>query len=102
MCGSGLSEIFVDGLWFYGWSFYSPCAGHDACYGCQGQQEGKSKSDCDNAFYQQMMRECAKLAGNSYQRNNCEGTAYGYHWAVTRFGGGAFERGRESCGSPCK
>lgn len=42
---------------FSGFSFERPCRDHDQCYAnC-----GRLKSTCDNAFFADMSRECAKI-----------------------------------------
>ncbi len=96
--GCGPGEI---GDWFipdspFGFDFMGACNNHDRCYGCDGKRSGKSKFDCDWEFYQDMLKECAKVR-NPYRKAFCDGLAYNYYSKAGSYDQGRFDKARAKC-----
>jgi RHS repeat-associated protein len=83
-CGSGWTSVFIPDSWYGKYDFTSPCKQHDDCYGTCG----KPKRTCDQEFYRNMLTECGKLSG--IWLDDCTASAQTYHWAVHKFGLGAY------------
>jgi hypothetical protein len=65
------------------------------CYGCSGEKQGKSRSQCDSEFLEGMKGMCRFLPNPIA----CMGVAYSYYAGVRAFGGSDFTDGRkEDCG----
>jgi RHS repeat-associated protein len=90
VCGSdGNSQFFPDSI------FTAACGAHDDCYGCSGEKQGKSRSQCDSEFLEGMKGMCRFLPNPIA----CMGVAYSYYAGVRAFGGSDFTDGRkEDCG----
>jgi RHS repeat-associated protein len=93
-CGSGWSEIFPDKGWFGVFDFTGACQDHDDCYGdCQ-----RSKSSCDDAFYEDMRAECRRTSW--IWKMDCYSSAKTYYEAVKRRGQGPYDRAQQACQCP--
>jgi RHS repeat-associated protein len=87
----------VCGTWWNDWAindkpagndFSSCCKEHDDCY----DECGKTKEECDNAFYNCMSRKCAENMGGK----QCYDKANQYWWSVDRFGKGAYDKAQKT------
>jgi hypothetical protein len=83
------------GSWWNDWAvpekpggndYSSCCKEHDDCYG----ECGKTKEECDDAFYKCMERKCKQNFGGK----KCLKWANRYWGAVDEHGGGAYEIGQ--------
>ncbi|NOX20275.1 MAG: hypothetical protein GXO99_03305 [Nitrospirae bacterium] len=74
-----------------GYSFVKPCSNHDKCY----RSCGRSKVECDNIFFNDMKEVCQNLNGLWYY--DCISTAQLYYYAVTIFGGPAYNKAQKHC-----
>lgn len=94
-CGPGtLGDIVFPDNWFGWYSFESACSQHDNCYGTCG----RSKTQCDDEFLQNMLNTCASLTAGSYWRNHCEGIADIYYEAVRSRGQNSYNSAqKEAC-----
>jgi RHS repeat-associated protein len=72
------------------WDFSGACATHDSCYSTLG----RSKSWCDDQFYDDMVSSC----GSSL---SCIAVAGIYRSAVGMFGCSGYKSGQRSAGNPC-
>ena len=77
-----------------GYDFSECCQKHDDCY---GKECDKTKTQCDDEFYNCMKRVCDYRHLSSRE---CYNMASRYWDAVDRFGEGSFEDAREE--EPCK
>src|SRR5436190_8742083 len=96
-CGSkedgSVSEYIVPDYPF-GHNFSEACQNHDNCYGdCYN---GKSKKDCDEAFWSDMYDVCEKM-GNPIVEPRCKEIADIYYKAVRNFGKQAWTHARNKC-----
>jgi hypothetical protein len=82
--------------------FTVPCAKHDACYGCEGAGQGKSKWQCDKDFLQDMKNICKPFMVIPIVWGNCINNAHTYFFAVVLGGGSAFKNARKDCPSCSK
>jgi RHS repeat-associated protein len=82
--------------------FTVPCATHDSCYGCDGANQGKSKSQCDGDFLDNMKNVCQHYLFMPILYLNCMNNAYTYYYAVARLGDSAFKEARKDCPSCSK
>ena len=93
-CGNESHQWVPDKPWGF-CDFSGPCQGHDDCYGCAGKRQGKSKSDCDRDFLNNMLKTCNSQNGKAYA--SCVGAAYVYYASVSRGGGKDFDNARKCC-----
>ncbi|MBI3818035.1 MAG: carboxypeptidase regulatory-like domain-containing protein [Planctomycetes bacterium] len=75
-----------------GVDFTPACNAHDICYGTYPA----SKSQCDLAFYQNLLAICAATFPNDQSKAaKCNNLAYIYYKAVDKFGGDPFKKAQE-------
>lgn len=73
--------------------FTCPCNVHDDCYGLCGTV----KDECDGAFLDGMMAECAAALGDGAEAEPCRNRAALYHALVSVAGDLSFNRGQQLC-----
>ncbi|WP_041245337.1 phospholipase A2 [Geotalea uraniireducens] len=93
-CGNDSHQWVPDSPWGF-CDFSGPCQRHDDCYGCSGKRQGKTKSQCDRDFLNNMLNTCKGLQGKAY--TTCVGAAYVYYVAVSRGGDKDFDNARKCC-----
>ena len=99
-CGPGiLGDVFIPDRWWGAYDFTLSCLAHDSCYaGC-----GKSKSGCDEAFYDNMLNECNRLSRRNPFYYDCLITARTYYLAVKHAGGKSYRDAQAKSGcQPCE
>ena len=96
-CGPGDWDIVIPDNWFGWYSFKDACQEHDDCYGCQGEELGKSRKECDDDFCNNLLNACQGLRKNSYWRTHCEEMARIYCSQVRAKGQKSFDKARECC-----
>lgn len=68
--------------------FFESCFDHDLCYHHEPSFSGKTKEDCDNAFYADMKLKCG-------DDKSCKVRAYTFYLAVKSFGEKSWECSNE-------
>ncbi|KAA3664292.1 MAG: hypothetical protein DWQ04_06525 [Chloroflexi bacterium] len=74
--------------------FYKACEEHDDCY----ETLGKSKEECDRAFYNNLKEECDRAFNTLLEvacNGQCKTAALAYFLAVKQAGGDAYRKAQE-------
>jgi hypothetical protein len=92
-CGpGGIGDYFVPDK-PKGYDFSKCCHKHDNCY---SNECSKSRKQCDDNFFDCMIRECNR---RHLGKKECYNLAAEYWYWVDKYGGGSFNRARKK--KPC-
>lgn len=75
-----------------GQQFFPACVLHDLCYHNEPGVSGKSKTDCDQEFYENMKKIC-RSTSNSY---SCQSLAWTFFQTVARVGNASWNCSKNS------